>query len=225
MFEHHPLPLDPIRAYMVGPTRFYETPGGHFPSVTTVIGAYKGTAGLDEWRARVGEEEARKVGGRARVRGTAVHEVAERYLLNEPDWASDAMPSNLDSFLTIKPILDRHVGKVFAVEAPLWSDRLRTAGRTDLLAEWDGVPSIIDFKTSLRVKKEGDIWGYFIQKSCYGAMVEERLGQDFPRIVTVMMVDHEPPQVFVKERSVYHPEVVKIFVDAPRDTVLDPATA
>ena len=219
-FKHELLSFDDIKADMVDGVRFYDTPGGRFPSVTTVIGAYKGDHHLKAWRDRVGEEEARKVGGRARVRGTAVHEIAESYLRNRNDWAEGVMPVNLDSFLSIKNILDTRVGTVYGVEVPLWSDRLCTAGRTDLLAEWDGVPSVIDFKTSLRVKKEAEIWGYFVQKACYGTMVQERVGFIVPQIVTVMMVDHEPPQIWVKQRRSYQEDVMRVFVDAPRGAPL-----
>lgn len=221
MFEHAFLPLEEIDVGATEDgTRFYDCPGGRFPSVTTVIGAYKGDSELAAWRKRVGEAEAAKVSGQSKVRGRGVHEIAEAYLRNDPDWRVDTMPSNLDSFLSIKDILDRSVGKVYGIEAPLWSSTLRTAGRTDLLADWEGIPAVIDFKTSRKIKKESDIWGYFVQKTCYGMMLEERTRFRTPRIVTVMMIDHEPSRVWVKERSDYEPEVKKVFIDAPRRGVV-----
>lgn len=196
--------------------RYYDTPAGRFPSVTTVIAAAKGTEFLERWRRRVGDTEANKVQGFSRVRGRAVHDLAERYLRNDPEWDAGVMPSNLDSFLTIKPALDASVGKVYGIEAPLWSRLLRTAGRTDLLCDWDGVPSVVDFKTSAKIKKEEHIWGYFVQKSCYSMMIQERIGVVLPQIVTVMMVDHEPPMILRKRRSDYISEVLRVFVDVPR---------
>jgi hypothetical protein len=216
-FVHKLRDFETVESTMVDGVRYYQTPGGFFPSVTTVIGSHKGDAELVAWRKRVGDEMANKVVGQSRVRGTAVHTLAERYVTNDPQWMRGAMPMNLDSFLSIRGLLDKHVGSIYGIEAPLWSSVLKTAGRTDLVADWDGVPSIVDFKTSRRIKKESDVWGYFIQKTCYGEMVGERISLDVPRIVTVMMVDHEPPQVWVKERSEYRPAMYKVFVDAPRD--------
>lgn len=214
-FHHEFIEFAPIESTERDGLRFYRTPGGIFPSVTTVIGSYKGDAELVKWRRDVGEREAARITGQSRVRGTAVHKICERYVLNDPDWAEDVMPMNLDSFLSIKRLLDEHLGRVFGVEVPLWSSELRTAGRTDLFAEWDGVPAIVDFKTSRKIKTEDKVWGYFIQKTCYGEMVQE-LGYRVPRIVTVMMVDHEPPQVWVKDRAEFVPAMRKVFVDAPR---------
>lgn len=216
LFEHRIVPLDPLVDDYV-PHRVYRTPEGAFPSVTTVIGWVRGNAGIDAWRRRVGEQEANRVGTRARLRGTAVHSLAEAYLRNDPEWKSQAMPMNLASFLQVKPLLDEHVGTIYGIEVPLWSKGLRTAGRADLLADWDGVPAIIDFKTSTRIKDESQITGYFIQETCYGLMAEERIpGLVVPLVVTLMMVDHETPQVWLKRKEDYREETLKVFVDAPR---------
>lgn len=223
-FTHSFLDFEPIDSQEIDGKRFYTTPGGVFPSVTTVIGAYKGDEYLAKWRKDVGEREANKIVGQARVRGTAVHKICENYVLNKNDWAEDVMPMNLDSFLHIRDALDRNVGTVYGVEVPLWSSRLRTAGRTDLFADWQGTPAVIDFKTSRKIKSEEHVWGYFIQKTCYGDMIGDRLGIEVPLIVTVMMVDHEKPQIWVKERAEFIPAMTKVFVDAPRPTSLEPET-
>jgi genome maintenance exonuclease 1 len=88
---------------------------------------------------------------------------------------------------------------------------LKTAGRTDLLAGWQGVNSIIDFKTSKRPKKEQYIENYFIQATCYSLMAEERTALKFPQIVIVIAVDHEDPQIFVRNRGQYVDRVLEIF--------------
>jgi genome maintenance exonuclease 1 len=79
--------------------RYYEVePGRFLPSVTTVISAMSPKDGIAEWRARVGEAEADRISTHAKTRGTAVHALAERYLLNDPDWKEGAMPANVASF-------------------------------------------------------------------------------------------------------------------------------
>lgn len=215
-FTHDLLDLPPISSEDTDNGRFYDTPAGRFPSVTTVIGWHEGDSWKKDWMAKVGADQAQRVGTRARLRGTAFHSVAESYVMNDTDWHVGVMPSLLHSFLEIKKFLDENVGVVRAVEAPLWSPVLRTAGRTDLIAEWNGILSIIDFKTSVRVKTEEKIWGYFVQKACYGQMVEELTEIRVPQIVTVMAVDHERPSIWVKRRSDYEEAVRSVFITTPR---------
>jgi genome maintenance exonuclease 1 len=184
-----------------GKGRFYTTPSGiKYPSVTTVLGHAGDHSWLDAWKARVGEEEVKRVSGQAARRGTAVHELAEEYLKNNPRYTKGHMPANIASFLHIKPLLDKHITKVYGLEIPLYSDTLRTAGRVDCIAEWNGILSIVDFKTSKRKKERGDIHNYFMQESAYSYMFYERTGMLPKQLVTVMTVDDSEPLVFV-ERS------------------------
>ena len=209
-FFHSPVHLDDLQTTEVDGKRHYLTPEGVFPSVTTVLSRKTSKQSLDEWRARVGEEEANRVMKLATDRGTAVHNICENYILNK-EYRRGVMPTDMHTFLQIKPYLDLNVGSVYAVEAPLWSSRLKTAGRTDLLAGWQGVNSIIDFKTSKRPKKEEYIENYFIQATCYSLMAEERTALKFPQIVIVIAVDHEDPQIFVRDRDQYVDRVLEVF--------------
>ena len=134
--------------------RYYLTPSGfRFPSVTTVLGRKLDKTGLEQWKKRIGDKEAERIGNSAARRGSAVHSLAEKYVLNEVDYANGAMPIHLDSFLPLKRVLDERVGKIYGVEIPLYSKTLNTAGRTDLVAEFDGVLSVIDIKTSRKHKR------------------------------------------------------------------------
>ena len=64
------------------------------------------------------------------------------------------MPHVQQSLQNLKPLIDKHVTKVFATECPLYSDHLKLAGTCDAIVEWDGVPTIVDWKTSRRPKKK-----------------------------------------------------------------------
>ena len=77
------------------------------------------------------------------------------------------------------------------------------AGRCDCIAEFDGVPSIIDFKTSRRIKKKEYISNYFAQMSAYAIMFEERTGMPITNTVVIMDVDGEDPLVFKEHRDNY----------------------
>jgi genome maintenance exonuclease 1 len=214
VFRHELLPVTEIADEVGEHGRYYTTPdGARYPSVTTVIGRAADKTHLEAWRERVGREEAKKVTVQAQVRGRAFHHLAEQFVLNNPRWSEGAMPANVYTFAPLKPILRRHVGTVYGIEFPMWSHRLRTAGRTDLVADWDDVPAIIDFKTSRRPKTEDQIQGYLVQKACYAQMFHERTGKIIERIVTVMAPDHEEPQLWVRDRRDYDNEVRRIFAD------------
>lgn len=210
-FLYNPVNLPDLETIEKEGKRFYRTPCGDFPSVTTVLGERLNKEKLEEWKVRVGPEEVAKVSQQASVRGTAVHELAEKYLKNDPNWKRGAMPFNLETFMKIKPYLDVGLGTIYGIEVPLWSERLKTAGRSDLLAGYRGYNSIIDFKTSKRKKKEEDIESYFLQATCYSLMAEELTSLKFPQIVVIIAVDHDEVQVFSKNRELYVKKVLEVF--------------
>jgi len=72
------------------------------------------------------------------------------------------------------------------------------AGRVDCIAEYDGVLSVIDFKTSSRVKTAEDIPAYFAQCTAYALMYEELIGVRIDQIVVIMAVQEDSPIIFVE---------------------------
>ena len=198
MFNHveHGVVLPKLTRQTTESGRKYFTPEGNaYPSITTVLGVLN-KEGIIEWRKRVGEEEANKISRQAATRGTAVHKLAEDYIDNVPDWNKGHMPANLFSFNQLKAILDERLNNVWFQEEFLYSDRLKCAGQVDCIAEFDGVLSIIDFKTSRKPKKEEWITSYFIQASFYAAAFYERTGIPIKQAVILITVDGSEPQVF-----------------------------
>ena len=185
--------------------RFYVSPNGkRLPSVTTFLSTFKKDS-IIKWRKRVGEEEANKVSGRATRRGTKFHSLMESYLANESVnsfLTEDVMPDMKQAFYNMQPILER-VNNIHHIEAMLHSDKIGLAGQVDLIAEFDGVPSVIDFKTSTKPKREDWIEDYFLQTTAYSLMYEDMVGIKAKQIVILISVDNEQPQVFVKQRKDY----------------------
>lgn len=200
MFEHEKIDIgyDDLVAETSDTGRLYITPDGNYPSVTTVLSIIKEEF-IQAWRTRVGEEVANKVSRVAANRGTLVHAIIEDYLNNKD--TSEYLPHIQQSFVNIKPILDEHISKIYGLEVPLYSKHLGIAGRCDCIGVYDGVPSIIDFKTSKRVKKAEDISNYFAQMSAYAIMWEERTGMPIVNTVIIMDVDNEMPIVFKEHRD------------------------
>ena len=180
--------------------RYYTLPDGtRLPSVTTVIGA-KNKEAIMKWRQRVGEEEANRISKYASSRGTNVHTLCEKYLNNDPKYLLNAMPDALEMFKPLRPILNR-INNIHYQECALWSIKLGMAGRVDCIGEFDGVLSVIDFKTSKKIKLKEDIGNYFAQCVAYACMYEELVGEGIDQIVVIMAVDNEQPQVFIEKTS------------------------
>ena len=189
--------------------RHYVTPGGNkYPSVTTITSQYNKQS-IMEWRKRVGEEEANRISSKAAGRGTRVHTMCENYLNNQEDYLQKQMPDAIVMFKTLQPLLNEYVNNIHALEVPLYSDYLRTAGRVDCIAEFDGAISVIDFKTSSKPKEDKWIENYYMQCSAYAVMFEERTGIPVSRIVVMIAVDGEKAQIFVKKRNDYIDEFIK----------------
>ena len=182
-----------------GVKRLYLTPEGKYPSITTVLGSLP-KPGLDAWRKRVGEEEANRVSKFASTRGTAVHELLERYVDNVEDYIAKAPMHVIANFNEVKDILDERLSLVYGQECALYSKHLGIAGRVDLVGEWDGKPAIIDYKTSSRIKPRKFCYDYFAQEAFYAVAWEERTGQPITQLVTLIAGD-EGAQVFVEHRD------------------------
>ena len=201
MFDHESVELTEMNAVTTDTGRKYKTPEGvNLPSITTVLSILSRES-IAKWRARVGAAEANRISHRASTRGTSVHEIIEKYVNNDPNFKDGYTPDIIASFLDLKPILDERLTKVYAQEAPLYSNHLGVAGRVDCVGIFDGKPSIIDYKTSMKPKRKDWIKNYFMQEAAYAIMWEERTGQPIVQLVTVISVDNAPPQVFVEHRD------------------------
>jgi genome maintenance exonuclease 1 len=195
-----PQRIDNLKSETLPFGRYYVLPDGNkVPSITTVLGAMK-KASIMQWRRRVGEEEANKISKKASGRGTNVHTLCERYLNNEN--IGEMMPDAKEMFFSIKPYLNL-INNIHYQEQSLWSEQLGVAGRVDCIAEYDGELSVIDFKTSKRLKSKGDIEDYFWQCAAYSLMYEERVGKPIDNLVIIMAVENESPLVF-KEKTQDH---------------------
>ena len=214
MFTHKPIELPELSTKNVNRKRFYLTPEGKlYPSITTVLQRRK-MEGLMEWRKRVGDDVAIYVARTAAHRGTKVHHMCEDFLNNNFDdevHKKNFLPYVL--FGQIKPVLMQKVNNIFAQECGLYSDKYKVAGRVDCIGEYNGIPSIIDFKTS--TKERNDDWNesYYIQASAYAEMFEERTGIEINQIVILVVTEDGIVQEFIKTKHDYLPLLVETIDD------------
>ena len=170
-----------------------------YPSVTTVLSADPSTKkGIDSWKKRVGEVEANRVSTQALSKGNDVHEMIETHILGEEQ--KKMMPNVKALFAGLRDVADARINNVRMVEGQMFSHHLEVAGTVDLVAEFDGRLSIIDWKTSSKEKPRKFINNYFKQESAYAVMFEERTGIPVDQLVTII-AHPEGTQVFVEHRD------------------------
>lgn len=188
--------------------RVYHVPGDIFlPSITTVMSIVNRDS-IAEWRKSVGDEEANRISRNASGRGTAVHTLCENYLKNKP-LDSGTRPDAVSLFKSIKKQLNL-INKIQYQETGLYSTKLGVAGTVDCIAEYEGVLSVIDFKTASKPKKEEYIENYFMQATAYALMYEELIGTPINQIVILIAVDGAEPQVFKKNPADYITKLVEV---------------
>ena len=193
-FNHVGTTLTELTTENIDGKRHYVTPNGSYISITTLL-ANLSKDGIQKWRARVGAEEANRISTKASRQGNAIHALCEKYIKNEEGFLTESMPHLVEMFESILPLLDR-VDNVHVTEGAMYSDELGLAGRTDLIAEFDGKLAIIDYKTSRRIKTWEMCASYFMQGAFYAHAYEERTGIPINNIVIIMAVENEEPLLF-----------------------------
>ena len=178
------------------------------PSITSVLSKQPGKIkGLADWRKRIGQEKAASITRRASTQGTKVHGMIEQHLQNEKVELDEL--AGADMFNTLLPILER-IDNINALEVPLFSEHLGLAGRVDCIAEYNGELSVIDFKTSSKIKKKEWITDYFLQSCAYAIMWEERTKIPITQIVIIMAVYCDDPIIFIEHRDNWDKKLVDV---------------
>lgn len=212
-FDHSPY-IDLPRAKQINTPsgRRYQTPDGNvYPSITTVLGDQpEKKRAITEWRNRVGAEEANKVSSQAARRGTDLHNLMETYILGDEIDAKKIMPSTLARFRPVQKCLDENLQLVYASETPMYSDLLRIAGTADLICEWNGEVTVIDFKTARKMKTADMITDYFVQATAYSIMFEEHTGIECHHFAILMVSDEGEFEVFSGKRNDYVADLIRI---------------
>ena len=177
--------------------RLYSCPdGSRVPSVTTILDKTKPEekkAALNEWRKRVGVENAQKITTEAANRGTRMHTYLEHYVKegelkdrgsNPFGWASHAMAQTVIEDGLV------NVNEFWGVEIPLYFPKLY-AGTTDCVGIHQQEQSILDFKQTNKPKKAEWIEDYYLQLTAYALAHNEVYGTNIRKGVVLMCV--KPP--------------------------------
>ena len=219
MFKHEPITLPKLEKVTdpVTGKRFYVTPqGNHYTSVTTFLGSMKNDA-LDKWKKKVGSEEAKRISQAAASRGTALHTMFENLINNDPEPTKGCTNfTSIDMFKQLSQQIKENVNVVYGLEQPMYSDIMRLAGTTDLIANWKGNLSICDFKSSTKSKRKEWIENYFMQTAAYSIMLEEHTGMVARNLVIIIAVEETGrPQIFEASRTPYIRKLTHLIKENP----------
>lgn len=160
--------------------RVYLTPDGEsLPSVTTILSATKDMTALNEWKKRVGHEKAQQITTEAAGVGTAMHANLERFIAG-----IKRQPGNNPVHVQANAMADQiiinglsKVNEVWAMEQSLYFPGL-FSGTTDLVAVFDGNPSVCDYKQTNKPKKAEWVDDYYLQLMAYIMAHNEIYGSD-----------------------------------------------
>jgi hypothetical protein len=139
------------------------------PSVTWITSYYYKSPYLTKWIADTGWTEAEAIKQAAGDKGSRVHLAIEK-ILNGEEFridtkvldknTGDLTELSYEELLCIKSFIDWRNDaqpEVIATETTIFSDIHGYAGTVDLVCRIDGVPYVIDFKTSKQVWKEHEL--------------------------------------------------------------------
>jgi genome maintenance exonuclease 1 len=151
-------------------SRHYDVSNEVLPSVTAIIARTQSEEkkqSLQQWRERVGEDEAENIKNTAAARGTLMHSFLEYYgrgdkLLDLSDEGQVA--SGMGQVIIDQGLKDME--EVWGSEVTLFYPGLY-AGSTDLCGIFSGRESIVDFKQTNKPKRREWIDDYFIQLAAY----------------------------------------------------------
>ena len=148
-------------------TRVYNIAGYKLPSVTTILAQTKDKTYLNDWRNKIGNEEADRIFNLSSKRGTAMHKFLEKHI------QGTGYEDLTDIGVQAKPMAQKiiEVGftpieHYFGCEVMLHYPGLY-AGSTDLVCEHNGLETIADFKQSNKPKREEWIDDYKLQIAAY----------------------------------------------------------
>lgn len=187
MFNHIDISLPQLERETIDGVRYYKVPDGDellkFVSITSVTSHHNKHI-FENWRKKVGEEEANRVNKQATTRGTQMHFLCEQHL-NNLDCNSDVLPMSEMLFQIMCRELKK-INNIYALESSLYSKQLGIAGTVDCIAEYNGELAIIDFKTSKKEKPREWVEHYFVQAAAYACMFYELTGIPVKKLVILM---------------------------------------
>ena len=219
-FTHLECPdITTIKQVNANGKRHYETPAGPLVSITTVIHHFT-PDGIKQWRENMGEDVANYIMRVSSIRGTRVHKLVDSFLSNESlaNITREYGVTAVGLFNLMRPALER-ISNIVAVEKRVYSTdpAIMVAGTTDCVADYEGILSIIDFKTSSKMREQDTIDSWMIQATFYALAWECLTGQKISQLVIICATEDGQTEVLKSEPSEYVERLKKLIADYRAD--------
>lgn len=168
-----------------------------YPSISTILSATateEKKNGLKNWK--VNEPAHDYITKQAQHIGTQSHKIIEDFLSSNLSLEEfDLLP--IAHFHNLKPYLE-NISNVTCIEQRMYSDKLKVAGTSDLIAYYNGELSIIDYKTKRKPQIDDYMYEYYLQTTCYAQMFQEATGQKINQVVILVSSEKNTRQEFIK---------------------------
>jgi genome maintenance exonuclease 1 len=146
---------------------------------------------LRNWHER-NDSNSENLRQQAAERGKVIHKLIEARFKGE----EMECPSDLSDFWQEARRILGAIGEVLAVEQPVYHPRLQYAGTLDLLAYWQGVLTLFDFKTSHKEKRARWLTDAKLQIAAYRKACGTEISQGLIMVITPKTV-----QIFTLEKE------------------------
>jgi len=209
LFKHEIIEIPKLILDESNYTHIYYTPDGEkLRSVTTMINKTKPQVDkkkLSDWRKQQGDAVADYIMTSAGNIGTETHILNENYIRMKKKYNNYSLLAQAHHKKFI-PYLNK-IDTVYGIEAKLYSIQMMLAGTTDLVAEYDGKLSIIDYKTKRSKQRREWITDYFLQTTAYARMWRELTNQDIEQLVILISSEQDTFQEFISTPKLHLDEL------------------
>ena len=187
-----------------------------YPSISPILSATASEDkknGLKNWKAN--EPAHQYITEQSQHIGTQSHKIIEDYLSSKLSLEEfDLLP--IAHFHNLKPFLE-NISDVTCIEQRMYSDKLKVAGTSDLIAYYNGELSIIDYKTKRKPQIDEYMYEYYLQTTCYAQMFHEATGQKINQVVILVSSEKNTRQEFIKTCDDYvepmHERIEKYYLN------------
>lgn len=205
MFNHIPSSFEQAVLDDSNNQHHYITPkNDKYPSVTGMLSKTKpekNKNSINTWRNLIGPAVADYIFEEARIIGNESHKLNENYHNNLQKKDNFRLISHAHHRNFI-PFLNK-VDNIRGLEIRLYSDSMKMGGSADCIAEYDGVLSVIDYKTKRSPQAESWMDDYFIQTCAYASMWEELTNEPVKQLVVLASSEKNTIQEFIKKSVDY----------------------
>mgnify|MGYP003386803347 CR=1 FL=1 len=176
LYNHIPINFKQAELIEKDNAHFYQTPTGEiYPSITTI---------LQETMSKEKKES---------LENWKEQEIAAEYITQE---------AAIIGTETHK-LIENHINEVRQTDLRLYSNKMKLAGTSDCIANYEGELSIIDYKTKRSNQKEEWMKDHFIQGTAYAQMFKELTGIEVKQVVILVSSEKNSRMEFVKNTEDY----------------------